>query len=368
MTAGGLALPARRWSTSRMSQLWCGGSVLALTLALATSAWAAEPDASTRAVARKIATDGVAALQDGDAELASQKLEKAFELLPAPSIALWSARALIKRGKLVEASERLLLIGRLPPSEGNEQAVQAQAQKDAARELADLTQRIPKLVITLDSAQPSEVSLSLDGKTLSSALLGEEQPANPGTHSVRGTRGAEQAEQTVNLVETQKAQVVLHFRAPAPGSASGAAPAGAAPPVTGQAPSPAAALAPTPPAVDGESRGSGKTLAFVALAVGGAGLITGGVTGLVALSKHSDLTNNPACMDGKCPPSLQGDVDSFRTMRTVSSIGFIAGGVFAATGVVLLLTTGSSSQKGERASPELALQLAPGNVSVTGSF
>jgi len=65
---------------------------------------------------------------------------------------------------------------------------------------------------------------------------------------------------------------------------------------------------------------------------------------------------------------LQGDVDSFRTLRTVSSIGFIAGGVFAATGVVLLLTTGSSSQQGERTSPALALQLAPGNVSMTGSF
>jgi hypothetical protein len=366
MTARGLALPAWRCSTPRMAQLWFRGSVLTLTLALATPTWAAEPDASTRAAARKIATDGVAALQQGDAELASQKLEKAFALLPAPSIALWSARALIKRGQLVEASERLLYAGRLPPSEGNEQAVQAQAQKDAASELADLTPRIPKLVITVEGAQPNEVSISLDGKALSSALLGEEQSVNPGAHKVSGTRGAEQAEQAVSLVETQKSQVVLRFRAPAPGSAS--APAALAPPGAGQAPAVAAPAAPTPPPAVDEPGGGGKTLAFVALAVGGAGLITGGVTGLVALSKHSDLTDNPACIDGKCPSSLQGDVDSFHTMRTVSSIGFIAGGAFAATGVVLLLTTRSSSQKGERASPALALRLAPGNVSVTGSF
>ena len=346
-----------------MSQPWLGGSLLALTLALATPAWAAEPDASTRAAARKIATDGVAALQQGDAELASQKLEKAFELLPAPSIALWSARALIKRGLLVEASERLLQAGRLPPSEGNEQAVQAQAQKDAASELDALTPRIPKLVITLDGAQPNEVSVNLDGKPLSSALLGEEQPVNPGAHKVSGTRGAEQTEQALNLVETQKSQVVLHFHGPAPGSAS--APAAAAPPAASVPP---AAVAATPPPAAGAAGGGSKTLAFVALAVGGAGLITGGVTGLIALSKHSDLTNNPACVDARCPPSLQSDVDSFHTMRTVSSIGFIAGGVFAATGVVLLLTTGSPSQQGERASRALALQLAPDNVSLTGSF
>jgi hypothetical protein len=347
-----------------MWKLWCGGSLLAL--ALATPAWAAEPDASTRAAARKIATDGVAALQQGDAELASQKLEKAFELLPAPSIALWSARALIKRGQLVEASERLLQAGRLPPSEGNERAVQAQAQKDAALELAELGPRIPKLVITLDGAQPSEVSVTLDGKVLAPALLGEEQPANPGAHKVTGTRGAEQAEEAFSLVETQTAQVVLHFHGPAPKLAA------TAPPSAGQvplAPPAAASAAPaTAPSAAVKPSGGSHTLAFVALAVGGAGLITGGVTGLIALGKRGDLDKNAACKDGKCLPSAQGDVDSFRSMRTVSSIGFIAGGVFAATGVVLLLTGGSSSQKGERAAPQLALQLAPGSVSLTRSF
>jgi hypothetical protein len=350
-----------------MWQLRCGASVLAL--ALAAPAWAAEPDASTRAAARKIATDGVAALQQGDAELASQKLEKAFELLPAPSIALWSARALIKRGQLVEASERLLQAGRLPASEGNERAVQAQAQKDAALELAALSPRIPKLVITLDGAQPSEVSVSLDGKPLSSALLGEEQLANPGAHKVTGTRGAEQAEEAFSLVETQKAQVLLHFHGPAPKLAAAAA---AAPLSAGQAPPAPPAATPTAPAtapsVAAKPSGGSHTLAFVALGVGGVGLITGGVTGLIALGKRGDLNKNAACTDGKCQPSVQGDVDSFRAMRTVSGIGFIAGGVFAATGVVLLLTGGSSSQKGDLAAPQLALQVAPGNVSLTGSF
>ena len=188
---------------------------MALLLSLSSTALAAEPvDPATRAAARKIATDGVTALQQGNAELASQKLEKAFELLPAPSIALWSARALVKRGLLVEASERYLQAGRLPPAEGNEQAVQAQAQKDAAKELAELTPRIPKLVIALEGAQPSEVSLSLDGKSLPSALVGEEQLANPGAHQLSGTRGAEQPTESFSLVEAQKAHERALIRFP----------------------------------------------------------------------------------------------------------------------------------------------------------
>jgi len=349
-----------------MSQLRFGGSVLALTLAFAMPARAAESDASTRAAARKIATDGVAALQQGNSELASQKLEKAFELLPAPSIALWSARALVKRGQLVEASERYRQAGRLPPSEGNEQAVQAQAQRDAARELSELAPRIPQLVLALDGAQPSEVSLSLDGKPMSAALLGEEQLANPGAHKVTGTRGAEQAEEAFSLVESQKAQVVLHFHGPAPTPVAAAvAPVDATP---APPPPPAAPVAAAPPPAVAKPSNGTRTLGFVALALGGAGLATGGITGVMALGKRSDLDKNSHCVDGRCPSSAQSAVDSFRTLRTVSSIGFIAGGVLAATGVALLLTGGSSSQKGERAAPALALRLAPGDVSLLGSF
>lgn len=346
-----------------MLKLQRASTAIALTLALATPAWAAEPDAPTRAAARKLATDGVAALQQGDAELGSQKLEKAFELLQAPSIALWSARALVKRGRLVEASERYLQAGRLPSSEGNEQAVQMQAQKDAARELAELNPRIPKLVVAVDGASPDEVTVSLDGKSVPSALLGEEQFANPGAHQVTGVRGAEHTDEAVTLVEAQSARVVLHFHQPAAGAlAPSPAPTQTTPPSNPPKASGAVSSAGT------AEPGASHTLAFVALGVGAAGLLTGGITGIVALGKHSDLNDNPACHDGTCFDSVQGDVDSFRTMRTVSSIGFIAGGVFVATGLVLLLTSGPSQKKGEREAPQLALALTPGGASVAGSF
>jgi hypothetical protein len=354
-----------------LKRWWCTGAVL-VSLSIATSA-NAQTDAATRAAARNIATAGVQALEQGDVELATQKLTKAFELLPVPSIALWLGRALSKKGQLVEAAEHFIQAGRLSASQGGEQAVQEQAQRDAAKELNDLTPRIPKLVITLEGAKPAEVTLSVDGKPLSTALLGEEHPINPGGHAVRATRGSEVVEQSVTVAEGQKQPLVLRFRAtPAavPGAPAAAVPGG--PPAEGPAATPELVSTPAtaPTATDhGSSGGGGKTLGYVALAVGGAGLIVGGVTGGLAISKRSALDDNPACNDGKCSSSIQSDIDSFRTMRTVSTIGFVAGGVCAGLGVVLLLTSGGSGeQKGALPAPRVGLRVAPNAVSLSGSF
>ena len=89
---------------------WCTSAVL-LTLSAAAPA-AAEADASTRAAARNIATAGALALEQGDVELATQKLTKAYELLQVPSIALWLARALAKAGAAGEAAEKRHQAGR----------------------------------------------------------------------------------------------------------------------------------------------------------------------------------------------------------------------------------------------------------------
>jgi len=350
-----------------LKRWWCTGAAL---LTLATTAPAsAEPDASTRAAARNIATAGALALEQGDVEVATQKLTKAYELLQVPSIALWLARALAKRGQLVEAAEHYIQAGRLSPSQGSEQAVQEQAQKDAARELSEITPRIPKLVITIEGAKPDEVTLSVDGKPLSTALLGEEQPLNPGAHAIRGSRTGEVVQQPVTLTEGQAQTLVLHFQtraATSPLAPAAAAPAPAAATVPAATPAPVAPPPTTDSATQSSSGGS-KTLAYVAFAVGGAALVTGGITGGLALSKRSALDDNPACEDGKCSSSIQPDIDSFRTMRTVSTVGFVAGGVLAGAGVVLWLTSGSG-QDDTRDQARIGVRFAPNAVSLTGSF
>lgn len=324
--------------------------LLAGALSALASPAGAQEDASTRAAARKLAEDGVAALQAGDGAKAAEKLDKAFRILNVPSIALWSGRALVKQGQLVEAAERFLAATRLPVS--GDTAVQEQAKTEAAKELEQLRPRIPNLVIRIDSG--ADVSVSLDGRDVPASLLGEEHPINPGAHQLVARRGGEQKTEDVNIAEGERKEVTLRFD-------ELAATPGARPPRVSEPPS----------SILAGSAGSSRTLAFVALGLGGAGLVLGGVSGALAMSKKSSLADDDEhCRDDQCVYAVEDDVSSLRTFRTVSTIGFIAGGALAATGVVLLLThqSPSPSSSAQRAPSPLALRIGPSAVQVRGSF
>jgi hypothetical protein len=86
-----------------------------------------------------------------------------------------------------------------------------------------------------------------------------------------------------------------------------------------------------------------------------------------ALSKHGSLADGGQCAGDQCLPGARSDVDSLDTLRTASTIGFIAGGVLAATGVVLLLT-GKPHAEAQRAHPSLALRVSPTQVGFVGAF
>jgi hypothetical protein len=333
------------------SSVFCWALTLLVLLSFGRPAFAAESDAATRSAARKIALDGIAALQRGDAEQAVQKLEKAYRVLRVPSVALWSARALAKRGLLVEASERYQEASRLEAQDG-EVAVQVQARKDSAAELEELTPRLPTLTVSVEGANVADVKLLLDGVVMPSALAGEERPVNPGEHRVVGVAGDEEVSDTVTLVEGQKQSITLRFT-----QQTAAAPAGSPPPTT---PKPAEAST-------GSSRKTRRVLAYVALGVGGAGLVAGGVAGALVLRDKKELDENENCRDGKCLRSEADEVDRFRMLRTVSTVGFIAGGALAATGVVLLLTSGASAEP-EKDRTALKLTLSPSSVALSGTF
>lgn len=99
---------------------------------------------------------------------ASDKLEKAYQLPKVPSLGLWSARALEKRGLLLEALTRYLEASSMQVP-GGEAAVQHKAQADAQREGAALKARLPRVVISLEGAEPNEVTLTIEGRSISAA-------------------------------------------------------------------------------------------------------------------------------------------------------------------------------------------------------
>lgn len=98
-------------------------------------------------------------------------------------------------------------------------------------------------------------------------------------------------------------------------------------------------------------------------------MAVGAGAGAVALSKKNALDDDEEnCRDGRCLYTVEDEVSSLRTFRTISTVGFIAGGALAATGLVLLLTGGDAKQKGQRSPASLALNVGPSSFRFEGRF
>ncbi len=311
----------------------------AFAAAISTHAPAQEIDDATRSAARQLATQGSEAYQADNFEAAYDRFNRAWQLVHAPSVGIWSARSLVKLNRWVEASERYLEIERtqLPADAPPETA---KAKQDAAAERQELVAKIPNVRVLIEGADPAEVFITLNGKVLQSALIGVNAPVDPGKLTVKAVKGEKVVEATITIAERQARDVKLVFKAE-----EAAAPA-ATPADTAAEPQPANTTGPVE--ADTSSGPDRKMLAYVAFGVGGVGLAVGGIFGAMAMGQKSDLEKQ--CTDDqKCPPSVSDDVDSYNGKRTISTIGFIGGAVFAGAGVVLLLTADSGKPSSEQA-------------------
>lgn len=147
------------------------------------------------------------------------------------------------------------------------------------------------------------------------------------------------------------AEITVGAGTPAP-AAPEPAPAAPAP-----APAPAADVAEEKPA----SKGS-ILPAAIAFGVAGIGLGVGAVTGGMTFGKVGDLESK--CGDSKrCPLDQESTYDSAHTLATVSTVGFVIGGVAAAAGVTLLIL-----RPGGQQDQQVAVTAAPGWISLRGRF
>jgi hypothetical protein len=87
-------------------------------------------------------------------------------------------------------------------------------------------------------------------------------------------------------------------------------------------------------------------LVWAGLGVGVVGLGVGTVTGILALGKSSTVKNE--CSGTTCPLSAKNDVDSGRTVATISTIGFVVGGVGAAVAAVGFFVFSPPAKAGTR--------------------
>jgi len=368
-----MGAPSFRRSLARiMMTLRCLSLSLVLCAALAPGLAQAQSVADgDKAAARQLTIDGHAALGNRDYATAADLFSRADKLFHAPTVTLGLARAQVGLGKLVSASElyNRLVHEPLPP---NPSEAFTRAMDDGRNELAALAPRIPSLIIQVKGTDAPRVTL--DGAEVPAAVLGIKRPVDPGKHVVHAVgRRALPGEVTVTVAEGKVETVTLEL-APAPAGTPDA-PDTSVPPVAVVAPgssgmppvagNPGVPFAPIADA-SGSGGGSRKPLGFALLGVGAAGVVVGAITGGLASSKRSSLIQQ--CPTGHCLPSqqpaLQGDVNSLNTLASISTAGFIAGGVLAAAGIIVVVT----SPKAKSPTAFLAPLVGPGFAGLQGGF
>jgi hypothetical protein len=112
------------------------------------------------------------------------------------------------------------------------------------------------------------------------------------------------------------------------------------------------------------------TPAIASLAVGGAGIITGTVFGILAITDKSSLKGE--CQGTTCPITAQGDISAFNRNGAISTVGFAVGGAGLATAVVLYLMQGGKEATTAPPPVSSTLRIKPWlsltSAGVTGTF
>lgn len=327
-------------------------------------------DDAARTKARTLGYAGVEAYAAGDYSEASAKLEESFQLLPAPSLGLWSARALVGLGRWVAAEQRYRAVAGLPIAPGDS-PVQQKAKDDALRERTELLRRIPSLKLRISGASAEEVSVSVDGNEHGAAELATALLLDPGRHEIVGVRGSERSQVVLSLGERAHEEIELRFSTPPPPEP--AAPSGAE---ATAAPEPGATLpSPSAPPADAPRAGSRQALrvgAWIGVSVGAAGLATSLVSYVLADRQYASFERRGWCASGGCS---QAEVDTYNDLRHVQQLSLIAGGIAGVAGATLLVLTWNepsehppSAQQSSVQRHALRLELGPTGAALTGSF
>lgn len=185
----------------------------------------------------------------------------------------------------------------------------------SARERAHaLEPKLAKVAVTFAAEAPGE-TLEIDKRPIAKAAWAKPIAVDPGTHEIVASAPDHKPFRTsVVAKEASTADVKVP------------------------------ALVDTRPPIvrtEPEKRATQRTIALVVGGAGVAGLAVGAITGAMAISAKSDgeasCPKDPYAF--RCPTQEGADAwNRAETMGTISTVGFIAGGVLLAGGVVLWLT------------------------------
>jgi hypothetical protein len=229
----------------------------AACLAFAPLPASAQGEAET-AAARALFAEGRALADAEQWDQAADRFRRALALRPSVSIRYNLAVALERQGKLVEAAEQLRTTLRDAP-EGD------RTRGPAETLLRGVEPRIGRLEVRVEG-DASGVEVSLDGRVLSSALVGVAVPTDPGHHIVVARRGGLETTAEVDVPEGQGATVSV-----AAPTAAAPAPPDPVPPPTDPTPPPVpdpSTTVETPPGGEGGTNWTYVVIGGVAVGAG----------------------------------------------------------------------------------------------------
>jgi hypothetical protein len=296
--------------------------------------------------ARQLAYEGIKALRAEQYTEALSLLRQAEQRFHAPTHLLYMARAHVGLGDLIAAHDEYVAIA-IEPIPNYAAAAFHQARREAAVEVQQLRARVATLRVDVEGAQAASVSVTVDDQAVEAARLAHPIAVAAGEHRITAVgAGGVRAEQVATVAAGESKTVTLSLEGESvPPSDSGAP-------------------APAPDSADG----SGLTVAgAVLVAVGGAALVVGGITGGMTLSRAGDIEDT--CGGDVCPTTEEPTVDDAKTLGNVSTAMLIVGGVVAATGVVLLVVApGDEAEAATAKGPRLELRATAFGASLAGVF
>jgi hypothetical protein len=326
-------------------------TMLALALALIAIPARAEPSAADLESARALFREANGLRDAGQHEAALEKYRAANALGRTPITGYELGRAYLNVGRLLEARDALLAVGRLPvkPGESENAAAARRASEELARDLAD---RVPSVTFEITGVPPgSAVVVMVDGAVVPSEAHALARRLNPGNHTVEvSVDGTSEKPVSFALQERDAKRITIQVSRGAPEGPPAAAPVLA--PATPGAPSPTP-LAPPPRDPNAQQsavpmrqeqteserlqsrRSTYLGLGYAAAGLGVVGLVVGAVAAGSVMSKKSTLDEE--CVEGQCPESSAATLDSAETSATLAGIATLSGVAFSGVGVVLLI-------------------------------
>ncbi|HEX8796368.1 MAG TPA: hypothetical protein VF765_35700, partial [Polyangiaceae bacterium] len=238
-----------------------------------------------------------------------------------PSTALWTAKAQMQLGLLVEARDTIAAMRRMP-EQPNDPKPFKDARAEAIKLDDQLAPRVAALTIVLKGAPPGDgASMTIDDVQVPATAVGLPRSVDAGHHVVAIKSPTAQGQAEVDVKEGEQKQLEVNLdaiAAPPPPPTTTDQP----PPQTEEPPAPVRSHAPT-------------ALTWIGIGLAGAGAIAGGITGVMSMQKTSTIKND--CANNTCGQSDYATLDSANTLALVSDIGFGVAGAGAILAVVTLL-------------------------------